>query len=259
MEDDKPTKLDPAALVPLIPATVDVTELILRAPNTIARELRALQKGRDLISVYCSRAEISFLSVLQNVDDTQQSFSFDISVDEALNSAFERTSLAVIAAMPAGIKIQFEIVGGIKRIVDVDGRPSFQAQFPSFIIKLQGRNFLRMPLPTAKPLICTLRHPKGTLIEALLYDLSIGGMGLVIKNGVEVEAGDICTDCRIELNPFGVIEVSVKVLTKRQVVRPDSGAQTIVGTHFINPGRNTENVLHRFIGQLERERHQAQR
>jgi c-di-GMP-binding flagellar brake protein YcgR len=254
MEEDQLKKLDPSALVPLIRAEVDVTEFTVRGSDTIARELHSLQQRRDLISVYFSRAQVSFLSALQIVDDRHQSFSFDISVDEAINSAFERTSHAVIAAMPMGIKIQFEILSAIKKIVDVDGRPSFLAQFPSTLIRLQRRNFLRIPLPIASPLVCTMRHPKGAVIEAQLYDLSIAGTGLVITNGVEVELGDICTACRIGLGNFGSVEVTLAVLTKRQVVKPDLSVHTVVGTKFISLARNTGTLLHRYIGQLERDR-----
>lgn len=256
VEEEQPNKLDPAALVPLIPGGIDVAPFTKLTPDSISRELHLLQQRRDLISVYFSSGQIWFLSALQIVDDTHRTFSFDISVDEAQNSAFQRTSHAVIAAQPAGIKIQFEILSGIKRIVDVDGRPSFQAQFPLTLINLQRRNFLRVPLPVAKPVLCAMRHPKGVVIDAQLNDLSIGGVGLVITNGVEVEIGDKLTACRIALSNLGVVEVNLAVITKHQVAKPDSSMQTVIGTHFVNLDRKTETQLHRYIGQLERERHQ---
>jgi len=258
VEEEQPNKLDPAALVRLIPAGIDVTPFTVSTPDSIARELHLLQQRRDLISVYFSRAQIWFLSVLQMVDDKHRTFSFDISVDEAQNSAFERSSHAVIAAQPAGISIQFEISSGIKRIVDVDGSPSFQSQFPSSLINLQRRNFLRVPLPVAKPLLCALRHPNGAVINAQLYDLSLGGMGLVITNGVDVEIGHILTG-RITLSNFGIVEVNLTVTTKRQVAKPDLSMQTVIGTYFVNLSRKAETLLHRYIGQLERERHRLDR
>ena len=257
--EEQLNKLDPAALVPLIPVEVDVAPFTVRTQGTIARELHLLQQRRDLISVYFSRAHVWFLSAVQIVDDTHRTFSFDISVDEAQNLAFERTSDAVIAAMPGGIKIQFEIGGAIKRIVDIDGRPSFQAPFPLSLINLQRRNFLRVPLSIAKPLLCTLRHPEGTVINAQMYDMSIAGMGLVITNGVEVNLGDRLTACRIALTNLGMVEVTLTVMTKRLVAKPDSSVQTVIGTNFVNLSRKTEGLLHRYIGQLERERHRLDR
>jgi c-di-GMP-binding flagellar brake protein YcgR len=259
VEEEPPNKLDPAALVTLIPAGIDVTPFTLSTPDTIARELHLLQQRRDLISVYFNRSQIWFLSVLQIIDEKHQTFSFDISVDEAQNSAFERTSHAVFAAQPGGIKIQFEILSGIKRIVDLDGGPSFQAQFPLSLINLQRRNFLRVPLPIAKPLLCTLRHRNGAAINAQLYDLSIGGTGLVITNGVDVAIGDKFNACRIALSSFGIAEVNLIVMSKRQATKPDLSMQTVVGTNFVNLSRKSEALLHRYIGQLERERHRLER
>jgi len=259
MQEERITKLDPTALVPLIPTEFDLTNFLVRMPTTIARELHLLLQGRELISVYFNSRQSTFLSALQHIDAEDRCFSFDISVDEALNSAFERSSDAVIAAMSAGVRIQFEIQSGIKRIVDFDGRPSFQAQVPSALIKLDRRESLRLPLTIAEPMLCRLRHPKGTFLEAQVHDLSIGGMGLVFKSDMDVEPGDICTACRIDLGTCGTVEVTVVIRTKRRVAKLDSSLQTVVGSSFVNLQRNAGNSLRRYINELERERQRTRR
>ncbi len=220
--------------------------------------LRSLEQKGDLISVYFDQGQNSFLSTVLTVDPKAQLFWFDISGVEAMNRSFLRADHIVFVAAPEGVKIQFVLDGNIE-LVDYDDKPAFVAHFPSDMIKLQRREYFRLQTPIGKPLVCKLPQTSGKVLSLPLHDISIGGMGLWVSGQVEVEQMDIVHGCRVDLGTFGVIDVTLEIRSKRQVTKRDGSVQTMVGTRFVDLPRNTENILQRYIAQLERERHQLMR
>lgn len=231
---------------------------MLHTPMEIAYVLRSLEQKGDLISVYFDHGQNSFLSAILSVDPKSQRFWFDISAVEALNRTFIRSDHMVFAAAPEGVKIQFVLNGGVE-LVDYDDKPAFEARFPDDLIKLQRREYFRLQTPIGKPLMCKLPHPNGSVLSLPLHDISIGGMGLWVSGQVEMEQLNVFHGCRVDLGTFGLIEVSLEVRSKRQVTKRDGTVQTMMGMRFVDLPRNTENVLQRYIAQLERERHQLLR
>ncbi|MBV8464309.1 MAG: flagellar brake protein [Burkholderiales bacterium] len=257
MEQDN-TKIDRDSPVPLISEGVDVSQFMLHTPMEIGYVLRSLEQKGDLISVYFDHGQNSFLSTVLSVDPKAQRFWFDISGVEAINRAFLRADHIVFVAAPEGVKIQFVLEGGVE-MIDYDDKPAFEASFPSDLIKLQRREYFRLETPIGKPLICKLPYPPGKVQSLPLHDISIGGMGLWVSGKVEVEQLDVIPGCRVDLGTFGIIEVTLEIRSKRQVTKRDGSVQTMVGTRFVDLPRHTENVLQRYIAQLERERHQLLR
>ncbi|WP_460526597.1 flagellar brake protein [Chitinimonas naiadis] len=231
---------------------------MLRTPMEIGFVLRSLAQKGDLISVYFDHGQFSFLSTILECDPKTKRFWFDISGVEAINRAFLRASHMVFAAAPEGVRVQFVLSGGVSE-VDYDERPAFEASFPDDLIKLQRREYFRLDTPIGKPLTCKLRHPNGKVLDLPLHDISIGGMGLWMSGQLEVEQLDVFPGCRLDLGTFGSIELTLEIRSKRQVTKRDGTVQTMLGTRFIDLPRQTENLLQRYIAQLERERHQLLR
>lgn len=258
VETDNSTATEGKGPIALIPEGVDVGNFLLRTPMEIGFVLRSLAQKGDLVTIYFNHGEYSFLSAVLEADPKAKQFLFDISGVEAINRAFLRASHIVFAAAPEGVRVQFVLSGGVTEI-DYDGRPAFSASFPDDLIKLQRREYFRLDTPVGKPLVCKLRHPNGKVMELPLHDISIGGMGLWMSGQVEVEQLDVFPGCRLDLGTFGTIEVSLEVRSKRQVTKRDGTVQTMLGTRFVDLPRQTENLLQRYIAQLERERHQLLR
>ncbi|MDN3576548.1 flagellar brake protein [Chitinimonas viridis] len=246
------------APVALIPEGVDVSSFLLRTPVEIGFVLRSLAQKGDLVSVYFDHGQFSFLSAILECDTKQQRFWFDICGVEAINRSLLRADHIVFAAAPEGVRIQFVLDGGIS-LVDYDERPAFEAAFPNDLIKLQRREYFRLDTPIGKPLLCKLRHPNGRVLDLPLHDISIGGMGLWMQGQVEVEQLDVFPGCRVDLGTFGMVELTIEIRSKRQVTKRDGTVQTMLGTRFVDLPRQTENLLQRYIAQLERERHQLLR
>ena len=258
MAEQDSSKTESQTHVPLIAEGVDVSNYLLHTPMEIGFALRLLEQKGDLLSVYFDRGQNSFLTNILSVDTKAQSFWFDASASDAINRAFMRADHVVFAAAPDGVKIQFVLDSEVA-LLEYDGKPAFVANFPSDMIKLQRREFFRLQTPIGKPLICRMPIAGSAPLQLPLHDISIGGMGLWVVGAVNVEQMDIVPNCIVELGTFGVVEVTLEIRSKRQVTKRDGTVQTMLGTRFVDLPRNTENVLQRYIAQLERERHQLLR
>ncbi|MGQ5523563.1 flagellar brake protein [Chitinimonas sp. PSY-7] len=257
-EQDNNSAQDKSESVELIPAGVDVSGYLLRTPVEISFVLRSLAQKSDLVTIHFDHGAHSFLSALLAVDTKQQCFWFDISGVDAINRALVRSDHVVFAAAPEGVKIQFVLAGSVS-LDEYDERPAFVASFPSDLIKLQRREYFRLDTPIGRPILCKLPHPNGKVYELPLHDISVGGVGLWMSGPVDAELTQVFSECRIDLGTFGMIEVSLEIRSMRQVTKRDGSIQTMVGTRYVNLSRQTENLLQRYMAQLERERHQLLR
>lgn len=241
--------------VPLIPEGVDVGPFMLRTPMEIGFALRALIQKNDLISIYFNQGKDSFLSAVLQVDVKAQRFWFDVSGTQSLNYAATQADHLVFVAAPEGVKLQFALKGGVT-LGNYDGGPALSSPFPAEMIKLQRREYFRLDTPIGRPLVCRLPHASGKVIELPLHDISIGGVGLWMMGAVDIQQMDVYKGCRIDLGTFGMIEVNLEIRSKRQVTRRDGSTQIMIGTRYVDLSRQTENLLQRYMAQLERERSQ---
>ena len=242
----------------MIAEGVDVSHFLLTSTLELGHALRGLEHKAEMISVYFDQGRNAFLTAILRVDLANRRFWFDPSSVPAINRAFSQAQHIVFAAAPDGVKIQFVVDGGV-RLAEIDGAPAFEAAFPQDMVKLQRREYFRLETPIGKPLVCKLPHRNGNVINLPLHDISIGGMAMWMANRVDMAQMDIFPHCRVDLGTYGLIEVTVEIRSIRQVTKRDGSVQSMIGTCFVNLPRNTENLLQRYIAQLERERHQLLR
>lgn len=243
--------------IALIPEGVDVGAYMLHTPIEIGYVLRTLTLKQDMISVYFDHGKKSILSAILDVDLKAGGFWFDVSSVNALNEELLRSTRLVFVASPDGVKIQF-VVNKSPRFSQADGRTAFFVEFPDDMIKLQRREYFRLETPIGRPLMCRMPFG-GRMIEMSLHDISIGGVGLWLPPTIKVALMDIFQACRLDLGTFGVIEFKLEVRSNRMVTRRNGGTQAMLGCRFVELPRHTENVVQRYIAQLERERHQIQK
>lgn len=246
--------------IALIPEGVDVSAYLLRTPLEIGYVLRTMAQKGELFTAYFDHGHNSMLTTLLDADTKSQRFWFDVSGTESVNRLLLRAERVVFAAAPEGVKLQFVLEAGGIVLDQHEGHPAFAADFPTDMIKLQRREFFRLETPVGKPLVCKITHSTGKRLELALHDISIGGIGLWYPGGAtNLDILDIVKDCQIDLGTFGMVVVSLEIRAKRRVTQRNGSTVTMLGCRFVNMPRQTENVLQRYMAQLERERHQLLR
>lgn len=229
----------------------DVRPYTLSNALEIAQQLRMLANRHEMVSVYFNQGHDFLLTSILSVDPKAAEFTFDPGSDEAVNRRLLASERAVFVAMPEGVKTQF-VCGRIGERRTSAG-PVLFAALPHDLIKLQRRDYYRVETPVAAPLVCRIQHPLSLALP--LHDMSLGGVGLLsAKAHPELEQMSLLTDCRIELPGFGALVFDLEVRNQRPLVLRNGAQQILVGCRFINLDGKMQNLLQRYMIQLERER-----
>ncbi len=217
--------------------------------------LRSLSASNEFVSVYFANGQQFMLTTVLDVDAKQGTFIFDNSAVESTNRALLASDRCVFVAAPDGVKIQFSVRG--VRKASYQGLTALESDFPADLIKLQRREYFRLDTPMGKPFKCKIPLAGGKVLELSLHDISLGGLGAWLPVGVDgLDVMDVFPGCKLDLGAFGLLEVKLEVRGKRTITQKNGTVQRLVGFQFIDLPRQYENVLQRFIAQLERERHQ---
>lgn len=216
--------------------------------------LRSLAQRGDFVTIYFNNGRDLLLTRILDADVKSRTFVFDLSGHAQSNAALTRVEKAVFVATPEGVKVQFS-TNHIQQ-TNFEGRPAFSAPFPPDLIKLQRREFFRLPTPISNPYFCRLSLGDGELLRLDLHDISLGGVGVWFPEAKikKIELGLKLPQTLFDFGPGGVMRIDVEVRNYRSVVNRQGQTQYIVGMRFGGLVRSQEASLQRLISQLERER-----
>lgn len=232
----------------------DIGPYRLSSPVEVGFILRTLAQRADFVTVYFNSGKDMLLTRVLDVDLKRRQFVFDLSGHPPTNAALQRAEKAVFIAMPEGVKVQFSTAQ--IREVDHEGRPAFVAPFPPDLIKLQRREFFRLPTPLSNPYFCRLTLKGDTAVKLEMRDISLGGAALWYPQAHidQIELGMRFPQVMFDLGPGGVMRMDIEVRNYRQVENRQGQTQYIVGVRFCNLSRSQEASLQKLISHLERER-----
>ncbi|TDR80600.1 flagellar brake protein [Paludibacterium purpuratum] len=234
--------------------TLDLTKYTLASPVEIVHHLKAIAKSGYMVTVFSNKGKTFILTRLLEVDAKKQSMIFDWGSDEATNQQLLASERNVFVCSPEGVKTQF--ITGQVRQVDFEGKPAFEVDLPVQIIKLQRREFFRIRTPVGNPLLCTFTDYPGAPIDLAVFDISLGGLALWLPD-LAMAGFDIGTqylDCHVDLKPFGHLQCMLEVRHRLPLQMRNGQDAVRIGCTFIKLPTQMENLIQRYVGQLERER-----
>lgn len=232
----------------------DIGPFRITNPMEICYVLRSLTQRESFLTVYFNGGRDLLLTRILDADAKSGTFLFDLGGNPDSNQALYKTDKALFVASPEGVKIQFST--SQIRSGTFEGQPCFVAPLPPDLIKLQRREFFRLPTPIASPYTCQLQWPEGPAIKVELHDVSLGGAGLwfsaeyrsLLQQGVKIERASF------DFGRAGYMSIDFEIRNSHSVVNRNGQTLYIVGVRFINLSRTQEASLQRLISQLERER-----
>lgn len=234
--------------------TLDLSKYTLGSAVEIAHHLKNIAKSGYMVTVFSNKGKTFVLTRLLTVDNTNQTLVFDWGAEEHTNQQMLQSERNVFVCSPDGVKTQF-ITGKVRQIV-YDGQPAFEVDLPAQVIKLQRREYFRIRTPVGTPLMCTLNDYPGAPLDLAVFDISLGGLALWLPDltlgGLEI--GSQFLDSQIELKPFGVLRVALEVKHRLPLQMRNGQDALRIGCNFINLPTQMENLIQRYVGQLERER-----
>ncbi|ADE11283.1 flagellar brake protein [Sideroxydans lithotrophicus] len=215
--------------------------------------LEDLAKHRVAINLDTSEGVGLVTSVL-GVSSEGNYVYMDVSPDDRINEKITH-SKHVSFVTQAGVKVRWHATH--LHLVELQDGNAFSMLVPSVIERIQRREYFRLSTPQgSKALIC--RIPSGTaVIEAIIADMSLGGIGIVIRGALHevFTHGALLEGCTMELPVIGVVPMNLRVRGIWTSMKTKSGEQLHrLGLEFEGLSRGASNVIQRYMIQLEAER-----
>ncbi|GLS03936.1 hypothetical protein GCM10007860_10820 [Chitiniphilus shinanonensis] len=210
---------------------------------------RLLRHGEILCLYPIGRREPFAICALLDFDEHE--LTLDMPADRAVAELLFKQGASCVAQV-RGVKHQFDCMP--LRHSQFQQAPAIGGPRPSQMISMQRRQHFRLTLPLTPSVICEFSVSEDTRLNALIADLSAGGLGLSSHVPLPVLVGQTLFDCRFQLPGFGVIETDLQV-EDAQETEQRSGAHLIhYGCQFVGLSRPDQQKVQRYLAQLERRR-----
>lgn len=231
--------------------TEDLEKFTTHNRREILFYLRQLINDRERVSVVFNEGEDALLTMLLDVDETDDLLIFDWGGAESVNRKFLESDRNFFICAPHGIANRF-LCGTPHRIVR-NNRPAFAVALPTQYVRLQRREYFRLVLPVTRRPPCTMRREDGTAQDLAILDISIGGLAFELPGSrTDIETGQVLKGVHVELKDIGLLSAGLEVRNNTAIQR-GSKVSTRIGCRFVDTDRAMEHQLQRFITSVQRE------
>lgn len=218
--------------------------------------LRQIGEKNQLIRMLIKgEADVCVTSILA-VDEDSNTVVLDRSIERAQNQRIEAAGRVKCETTLDKIRILFsaDALGA----TTWHGEPALRADIPPTLIRLQRRDYYRMPTPVSNPvraLIPVLIDAGGGMGVFPLHDISVGGIALLdSKLQLGTGIGRVIEGCRIELPEIGPIATSLEIRNSLDLTLLNHKTSRRLGCRFVDISRGGLAAVQRYITKLERER-----
>jgi c-di-GMP-binding flagellar brake protein YcgR len=220
--------------------------------------LRTVLAQRVLVTLYFNRGEEFLLTTLLSVNPEFAELVFDAGPDKALNARLLASQRITAVAFIDSVKMQFSATRAEN--TEFERTPAFRLRLPDSVLRLQRRNYFRVPTPIARPLRCAVALPEtpGKSVELVVVEMSCGGMSVTMEPGkLAVEPGTRVEQCSMDLPEIGTLQCTLVV---RHISDASKNAlrRHRLGCEFVDLPGPMAALLQRFVNKVERERRSRQ-
>ncbi|MEN3277795.1 MAG: flagellar brake protein [Massilia sp.] len=218
--------------------------------------LRQIEEKKQLIRMTIKgEADVCVTSILE-VDADAGQLVLDRSINREQNERILQARGVTCETYLDKIRILFNM-GGVRE-TEFEGGAALAADIPESLIRLQRREFYRMPTPVTNPVPALVPMPVdlgGGNATFPLGDISCGGVAL-LDNRMMLNStiGQTFTNCRIDLPEIGTVTTSLQVRNALDVTMLNNKVSRRIGCMFVDISRANMAAVQRYITRLERER-----
>lgn len=231
--------------------SIDDSPFAIHSHKELTFILEGLAKQKTLITLETQDNVVLVTTVLY-VSGDEKYVCVDASVDDSVNARIA-DSKHVTFVTQSDIKVRWYSTH-LQLVTMPDGKYAFSMHVPSVIERIQRREYFRLDTPQGKnALICKI-PTENEIIEAPLFNMSVGGIGVTVKGELPAifVQGDVLEGCSIDFPEIGRVPISLRVRGEWSSNKTLSGEHFHrVGLQFENLGRGASNVIQRYMVQLE--------
>ena len=218
--------------------------------------LRAIGEKTQLIRMLVhGEADVCVTSIL-DVDPDTNSVYIDCSIDADQNRRILAAKRLAFETTLDKIRILFS--ADQATATTYNGGPALHIEVPASLIRLQRREFYRMPTPVSNPVRAVIPIPLdegGGSVIVPLADISCGGIAildnkLVLGNTI----GQKYLDCRLDLPEIGTVSTGLRIRNSMEMTLLNNKTNRRLGCEFLDISRGNLAMVQRYITKLERER-----
>jgi c-di-GMP-binding flagellar brake protein YcgR len=218
--------------------------------------LRQISEKNQLVRLLIKGESDVCVTSLLHVDPDGGTLILDRSINYEQNDRIVAARKVMCETSLDKIRILFQLdnLGA----VNWEGSGALRAALPATLIRLQRREYYRMPTPVTNPVRVTIPLPAelggGTAVFPLA-DISCGGVA-ILDNKLQLSTtmGDSYPNCRIELPEIGPVTTTLEVRNSQDVELLNHKTSRRIGCQFVDISRGSMAGVQRYITKLERER-----
>lgn len=232
----------------------DISSFSIQNSKQIISHLSLLVKNKCLLSARLGANNESYITTLLGINEKDNTVILDYGPKEELNQHILNAGKMAFDTEYRGIKVSFS--GSALKKITYRGDPAFSMPIPKTLYWMQRREYYRVKSPLTKPSYCQLIIEGKKPVNLKLYDISLTGFAML---NVSKEVSDLLVtgksveQCKLILSEAGEGIISFEVCNK-YIINPDK-LQKIqkIGCKFIKITRQVEEVIQRYMQQIQRE------
>ena len=239
------------------PLSEDLSPYQIHSRREIVALLRNLGTQRQMINMLADHGSTAIVTSLLEVDDANGSVIIDCAQRERINQHLLASENISFETALDHIRILF-FATSVEECL-YQGTPALKIDLPASVIRLQRREFYRVPTPIVTPVSCTISIPQDDSavsrpVSLVLQNVSGGGIALIDEHGMlDPTIGRVYKNCRIDL-PGGTLVVASLQLRNIQEIRMHNGRHARrAGCLFVDLPHAMLAAIQRYITKLERE------
>ena len=234
---------------------LDLSPYKVYSRREIVAFLRAISEQKQLLRLLMEGSGEATVTSILDVDEETDSVIIDIAPDNNVNTRLTQSDNVSFETVLDRIRIVF-FATAVEPCLHAD-LPALRIAIPASLIRLQRREFYRVPTPVAAPVHCTIQISAagGTQNVTLpLQNVSGGGIAIIDeKRALDDSVGKVYADCQIFL-PGSTVIITTLQIRNSQELRLDNGKSLRrIGCLFVGLPKPMLAVVQRYITKLERE------
>lgn len=232
----------------------DYHQYVIASRIEITQLLHGIMRQTALISASVGNDD-SFLTTVVAIDDEEGYLLLERArASEQSRRVLSRQRLLCSTSLDK-VKIQF-VCEDIEE-AEFDGQPVFKLALPHELMRLQRREYYRMPIPLSVPVKCALSAADGdttTAVQLNVLDISCGGIAVITPPDVfspDLGKHYVCT-----VHLPGVPALRTQVQARNGFMQKLANGKPMQrsGFQFVSLSQNMLSQIQRYIMNVERDR-----
>lgn len=229
----------------------------VRSRREIVFVLDGVRSQRQLVKMSAGGSSEAVITSILAVDESSGSVWFDAAPSKTQNHRLTSCEYISFETKLDQIRVLFKTEQAEPD--NYQGYPALRVPLPESLIRIQRREYYRVAIPRANPVLCTFTPP-GTEAKPLdkpsmlnMLNISMGGIAVIDElNLLDDTAGAVYENCVLVL-PGGSVTVALEVKNVAHIKLASGKMVRHIGCGFANISNAMLAVVQRYIMKLERD------